>query len=487
MNGFINAMTTDNITTENGMPTNSTSSSNLLDLFYTIGASRSLSESEIVRIFRAAWDENPRITRWIMMYNRDVRGGQGERRSFRIMLKEMANLVKLSDPEYNVVLSFIQKVPKYGRWDDLFALIDTPYQSYALSLIMDALYKGDKLCAKWMPREGKAHHDWYKSLIGFIGITPKQYRKLLASCTKVVENSMCKQAWDEIEFGKIPSVAHNKYRKAFIKRCGTRYVEYIEAVKNGTQKINAGAIFPHDITKKIANSIDWNYSKMSATERNSVQAMWKALPDFVNEGVEFLPVIDVSGSMSGLPMQVAIALGLYLSERNKTIFKNCFISFSANPKFFKVTGDIVDKYVQVLTSEAGFNTDVKKVMELILTTALGNNVPQSDMPKYLIFLSDMQFDEANNEYASNNMSKASKYSPSIVKLIKDMYYQAGYKVPQIIFWNLRASSGIPVKMDERGFAEVSGFSPSLMKSILGESFTPLEMMYTILKKYESIL
>jgi len=335
-----------------------------------------------------------------------------------------------------------------------------------------------------MPREGKAHHDWYKSLVSFIGITPKQYRKLLASCTKVVETSMCKQAWDEIEFGKIPSVAHNKYRKAFIKRCGTRYAEYIKAVKNGTQKINAGAIFPHDITKKIANSIDWNYSKMSATERNSVQAMWKALPDFVNKGVEFLPVIDVSGSMSGLPIQVAIALGLYLSERNKTIFKNCFISFSANPKFFKVTGDIVDKYVQVLTSEVGFNTNVKKVMELILTTALGNNVPQSDMPKYLIFLSDMQFDEA---CSSNYMSKASKYSPSIVKLIKDMYYQAGYEVPQIIFWNLRASSGIPVKMDERGFAEVSGFSPSLMRSILGESFTPLEMMYSVLNKYKEIL
>lgn len=462
-NGFMKAMTTDDARTENGMPTNSTSSSDLLDLFFKIGASRALPERQIEDMFCKAYKESPRLTRKLMMYNRDVRGGQGERRSFRIMLRKFASEFSryLTYAEIN---KFISLIPEYGRWDDVLCLVDTRLEAEALSLIRANIE--NPLCAKWMPREGKAHADWYYALIKFLHITPKMYRKLLSRATRVVETQMCKNQWEEIKFEHVPSVAHNKYRTAFYKHTD-KYAKYIEAVLAGKAKINASAIFPHDIVKKVM---------ASRQDSKATQAQWDNLPDYVAGG-GFIPVVDVSGSMYGLPLQVATALGIYLAERNKSAFRDAVITFSATPEFIQTSGTLGQRIAQVQSSRWGMNTNIEAVFKMILLKAVENHVPREDMPEYIIILSDMQFDACSTNYTHSAM-----------QMIEDMYARSGYKRPNIVFWNLRASTGIPVKYDKYGTAVVSGFSPTVMTNVLHNEINPATVMLKTLnaKRYSNV-
>lgn len=486
---FINAMQTNDIRGENNMPTNSTSGNALVDLFYRLGATRKDDEQTILKYFLNAFynnsPEDAHNALKALFYARDIREGQGERRFFRIILKHLAE----NNPA--TISNNIHNIPFYGRWDDLFTIIDSDcmptLKSKVADYILFALSSKDdrKLCAKWMPRENKKRGDLAKFLMNEWKMSPKTYRQLLAGNTEVVESVMCKNDWANIKYESVPSVAMHKYRKAFFKHDLDRMTEFVGKAIKGEVKINSSVLYPYQIIHPIipsvrtaattpfaytlnVNHVGEIYRHAQQQDVDFAQAQWNHLPNYVPEGKNFLPIVDVSGSMNGQPLEVAVALGLYLSERNIGPFKDAFITFSSEPKLQVLTGNLYERLCQIVTSGWNMNTDLDKVFQLVLEKAVANELPQEDMPQTLIILSDMQFDECvlNGDL-------------SALQMIKRRYTNAGYNMPRIVFWNLRNAFGVPAKSDKEDTTLVSGFSPSIMKEVL-EAKTPLELVLATL-------
>jgi len=455
MNKFIKALQTDDIFTENGMPISSTSGNYVLDMFFKMGAARSMKEEEILSFFRNAMSEDANLALKALFYNRDIRGGQGERRSFSIMFRDLC----FSHP--HIAEALIKYVPEFGRWDDVLLAIGTPIEDSAINLIRNALfYEKNALCAKWMPRESKADGAIAKHLMTALGLSPRRYRRLLSSLSRTVESEMCSQKWNQIEYNRVPSIASKKYRNAFRHHDKDRYEKWLESLlkPESGNKIHAGAIFPNDIVKAYLGSPILD---------QTLEEQWKALPDYVPTGKSFIPVCDTSGSMTGdIAIEACLALGIYLSERNKGPFKEAIITFSDRPLLFELKGDtLLEKIRQMSYTPWGMNTDFEAVLRLILTSATRANLSQDDMPDTVLVLSDMQFDQCVKNPGA-----------SVSKMITQMYHDAGYEVPNFVFWNLRTSFGIPVKADQFGNALVSGFSPTIMLNLLGGELTPMSIM-----------
>lgn len=443
--------------TENGDAAFSSTSDKNLDLFFHINAMRARSEGELHALFNDAFKENPEDAMKILFWSRDIRGGQGERRAFRVLISWLASR------HPNVLRKNLHLIPEYGRWDDMLTLFGTELEDDVLAIIRKGLVEDKNgLCAKWMPREKSANKVEASKIRKFLGMSPKEYRKTLASMTKVVESQMCSQDWDKIDFERVPSQAMKNYSKAFRRHNEEGFSEFLNKVEKGEAKINAGAMYPHDI---VRNFLGWS----TPSNAQALQAQWDALPDYMNGNpFRVLPVCDVSGSMSGIPMEVCISLGIYVSERNVGGFQNAFVTFSESPQLQYLSGKLANRVSQLRKADWGMSTDLNKVFSLILDRAKKHNIPEDEMPEMLIIFSDMQF----NSCVTGGQSKTT------FEKAKESFEAAGYTMPRIAFWNLRAvTSSVPVTMNENGVALVSGFSPSILKQLLSTGdFNPLYIM-----------
>jgi len=463
---LVDALRTQDAVTENGMATNPSSLNYCVDLFFTIGAMRGQDKERLIRNFSLAFNEDPTRAMKILFWARDVRQGAGERQIFKDIL------VYLVENQSESLKKNIALISEYGRWDDLLVLAGTKLEEEAFSQIQIAIGAGNGLCAKWMPRKGTTA----QRLREFMKMSPKQYRKTLVYLTNVVETKMCANQWEAIEYGKLPSLASARYQKAFWKRDGERYKLYIEKLTKGEEKINAGAVYPYDVTKSLESG-----------NKEVANAQWKALPNFMEGSTgRVLPVVDVSGSMMAgaggnrnvTCMDVSISLGLYISERNEGAFKDAFITFSAEPQLQILKGTLNERFLQLRRADWGYNTDLQKVFSLILDQAVKNNVPESEMPTKILVLSDMEFDAAIYENIYENNPEPNQWNPTSQKMIQKMFGDAGYKMPEIVYWNIQSrGENIPVSFNESGTALVSGFSPSILKSLLkGEIISPQQIM-----------
>jgi len=460
MNAFVTAIANQEARTANGMKARKSTANKCVDLFYTIGASRG---KNIVPAFTAAYVEDADLTLRIAQWARDVRGGAGEREIFRSVL------VHLEKTNPDAALALLAKVPELGRWDDIFVFQTPKLKTAAYTMLGDALRAQNGLAAKWTPRKGKIAAE----IRVFFGMSPKQYRKSLVALTRVVETQMCANDWDAINFSHVPSVASRNYKKAFAKHT-PKFAEYVAALVKGEAgvKVNANAIFPHDVLKGVVGS--YGRKTLSKTELDHVTAQWNALPDYVGDA-SILPIVDVSGSM-GCPaggkgdvtcMDISLSLGLYLADKNRGVFKDTFLTFSDKPELLTLKGDIVQKLDQMRKSDWGMSTNLHAAFEKILSVAVKGKAPQEDMPAMVLILSDMQFNQCV------------KHDDSAMEMIERKYEAAGYTCPKVVFWNLSASDNVPVKSDKSSAALVSGFSPAIMASLLGadvEQFTPFGIM-----------
>lgn len=470
-------MRTKNTVTENGMVTNSSTLSATLDLFFAIGAIRKSIKTlegklRLISKFEAARNEDDLITRKLLFWSRDVRGGAGEREAFRVLLRYAAK--NYSED----VTSNVHLIAEYGRWDDVFSLIGTKAENAALELISNGLKEKNGLLAKWLPRLGGKVPDHKKHIANkvrnYMGLSPKDYRKMLVELTQVVESSMCAKEFDKINYEHVPSLAMSRYSTAFGRNDETRFNEYKESLSKGEAKINASAVYPYDITKNLTRG-----------DENLANEQWKALPNFMEGSIErVLPVCDVSGSMeteiggSTTAMEVCISLGLYISERNEGAFKNAFVTFSSDPKLQYLTGDLKSRYRQLQSAEWGMSTNLEKTFDFILKQATTHGVPASEMPTCILIMSDMEFDQATNRH------------DSAFDMIRKQYENIGYELPKIVFWNLCSRhDNFPVTANDEGVALVSGFSPSILKTVLkGGAMNPVQIMLDTLNqpRYEAI-
>ena len=461
MTTFANAVANQHTRTTNGMVARKSTASAVVDLFYNSGASRG---KNIVPAFTAAFVENKDLALRVAAWLRDPRGGAGERQLFRDILAHLES----TDP--HAAKALLKKVPELGRWDDLFVFKTKELKTEAYTMLGDALREKNGLAAKWTPRQGPIAVE----IREFFGMSPKFYRKSLVEMTKVVEQNMCANAWDEINFSHVPSVASARYKKAF-NRHTEKYGEYVQALVKGEDKsvkVNASVVYPYDVLKGRINSYGVKFDK---TEMDLIEKQWEALPNYVGDA-NILPLVDVSGSMSCPAgkntkltcMEVAVSLGLYLADKNTGKFKDTFLTFSGSPELLNLKGNINQKIDQMVKSKWDMNTNLNKAFKKILDVAVGAGVPQSEMPAMVLILSDMQFDQCVT------------HDDSAIQMIARKYQDAGYELPKVVFWNLNASYGnAPVKFDKSGTALVSGFSPAIVKPLLSgdiDNFTPESVM-----------
>ena len=466
MTTLLAAMQTNDSLTENGMVTNSSSLNHCVNLFFQIGAMRGQDKSRLINAFTKAFGENPLTAMKLLFWARDVRGGAGERQIFRDIIGYLANNRR------DVLGKNLNLISEFGRWDDLLVLVGTPLETEALELFANAIKSKNGLASKWAPRPNVSNREkkrWATALRNHLGLSPKEYRKLLVENSNTVEQLMCANEWSAIEYSKLPSKAMSDLMKAFSKHDKERFGAYLESVNKGETKINAGAVYPYDIVKNLRFG-----------DKSGANAQWNALPNYLEGSKErFLPVVDVSGSMGCAAgnnpnvtcMDVAVSLGLYISERNVGPFKDAFVTFSSDPELQVLSGNLQERFNQLKNAEWGMSTNVEAVFRLILDKAKDSDVFEEEMPTMILIMSDMEF----------NSGTRGNWSLSAQQMFEKMYAEAGYKMPKVVYWNIHSrQDNFPVHFDKVGTCLVSGFSPSLLTNLLsGKDMSPLSMMLTV--------
>ena len=462
--------------TENGAVTHATTYSDCLDLFATIGALRSSNEQEILKRFVRAFTEDPDLAMKTLFFARDVRGGLGERKVFRVCLQWLAHNAPASAKKN------IPYVAEFGRWDDLLSLMGTPCEKDALRLIkqqldadLESMDMGDdvSLLAKWLPSVNASNAQtvfYAKRIARFLGMSDAQYRKTLVKLRehiRIIENSLREKDYS-FDYSKQPSKAMFKYRKAFYRNDGERYGEFMNKVSRGEAQLHTGTLTPYEIIKPFF------YDKVGEQEASAIDATWNAQEDFTRDE-NALVVIDGSGSMYSrtdpMPATVALSLGIYYAERNTGAFRNHFITFSERPQLVEIKGKTILEKVRYCSQyNEVANTNIQKVFELILQTAVKNKVPQSEMPSTLYIISDMEFDYCTKGAELTNFEYAKK-----------IFAEAGYQLPKVVFWNVQSrNQQQPVTQNEEGVALVSGCSPRIFNMLQSGNLSPLGYMLEIL-------
>lgn len=484
--------------TENGGVGYRTTGKELLDLNFAVASLRKMSDVEVVKRFRKAFcEDNILAIKWLF-YARDCHEGVGERRLFRVVLED---LVK-SNPE--MVIPVINLVPEYGRYDDLWCLLDNVEAAKVIYTMVDKQLVADmknmennksiSLLAKWLPSSNASSEKtkkYAKQIYKALGLTEREYRKMLSAFRKyldVVEVKMSDKNWSEIKYEAVPSRANLIYNGAFLRNDEERRREYLGKLEKGETKINASTLFPHDIVHKYMTGGMWSASLKSKDA--TIEALWKALPDTVKGCGNTIVVADGSGSMtcrvdnnSGVTaLEVANALAIYFAEHSSGQFKDKYITFSERPQFVDFSGcnSLHAKLQTALAHNEVANTNIEKVFDLILTTAINNQMHQEDLPQNVLIVSDMEFDSCAT---CGNSSRWDRNRPNqkLFDVIAQRFTDAGYKMPRLVFWNVNSRTGtIPVKENELGVALVSGFSVNVAKMVMSGSVDPFECLLEIL-------
>ena len=476
--------------TENGAVGYKTTGKAILDFNFKIASYRSKSEKEILNDFKDVWFENKELALKFLFYIRDIREGVGERRLFRVILPEIA---------YQLDNRVFDWIMEYGRADDLFVFFGTDLEKQMVEYVKSKLLedtnnvqnnKPISLLAKWMPSintSSKETKALAKKFIKAFEIDDKTYRKMLAGLRKysnVLETKLCNNEWDKVKYETVPSQANLKYKEAFFKHDETRRREYLDSLKKGETKINASTTFPHDIVNKYKSAGGWLWRDNQVRGLDeTLEQMWKSLPDYVKGDTTTLVVRDGSGSMESnvgntnvTALDVSTALAIYFSERANGDFKDKFITFSAQPKFINLSkyDTLKAKLEKCYAEDDCSNTNIEKTLDLVLQVAINNNLKQEEIPTLLI-ISDMEFDAATGQYSDCYTNKPT--NKTLFDKISTKFDKAGYKLPKLVFWNVNSrTTTIPVIENELGVALVSGFSPAITKMILNGETDPYQAL-----------
>ena len=475
--------------TENGAVALSTTGDGCLDLFGTIGALREADDARIERLFAEAYKEDPLFATKLAFYGRDVRGGLGERRMFRVLLRYMAQY----HPE--ALRANLDLVGVYGRYDDLYELTGTQLEA-EMWAAMKTQFEEDRrnmeeghaisLLAKWIKTADASSPRTRK--LGILtaqklGYSVYEFKRIVRRMRKhigVVEALMSASRWDEITYSEVPSRAMLIYRNAFRRHDEDRFAAFIDRAVEGKETIHSATLYPYDIVSKYL-SFGWNIdaAQIPAAESKVLEAQWRALPEYVEAGTNALVMADVSGSMAGRPMATSLGLALYFAEHNRGDYHNLFMTFSAQPQFVSVQGETLQQKLASISKAAwGMNTDLCEAFRRVLTLAVANHTPKSDMVQSIIVISDMEIDACGNR------------EWSFYDKMRDEYRRAGYEIPNVIFWNVNSRHDVfHADSRRKGVQLCSGQSAAVFQQMLScIGMTPLEAMQHVInsERYEAI-
>ena len=472
--------------TENGAQAYNSTSNALLDLFGTIGSLRNRDFSEVQNLVDEAYNQDPLFATKIIFYARDIREGCGERDVFRKIIHYLA----IKHPE--AISPNIELISEYGRWDDLYCLIGTPveetmwdvmHNQWQKDLMNYNFKKGQpiSLLAKWIKTPDGSSKETRKlgcltaKMLGYKKVS--DFKKVLRKLRRhidVTEVKMSANEWKEINYSSVSSNAMNRYRDAFYRHDKDRFDEFTAKAITGEVKINSSTLYPYDIVEKIL---------YKGEDSNVLEAQWNQLPNYVEEGTNAIVMADVSGSMTGRPMATSIGLAMYFAERNTGAYHNLFMTFSDRPSVVTLKGDTLKQRIKFINRVSwGFNTDLEKAFRKVLKIAIDNNIPQEEMVKSIIVVSDMEIDEATDDFHHNEWS--------FYDNMRNLYAEHGYEIPNIVFWNVDSRNDVfHADANRKGVQLCSGQSINTFKQLMGcIGMTPVEMMEKVInsERYEKI-
>jgi hypothetical protein len=409
--------------------------------------------------FFLAFQYNPEMAVRALMWARDPRGGAGQRRLFRKLLK-CADSTNLFSQWINVN---VDKIVEYGRWDDVLELFGTSVEQKALSLIAEALNRQDRLACKWMPRPNRSvsRKTSYKSFTikEFMGLTNKQYRQLLVKGTEVVETQMSENLWDDIELNGLPGMSMLRHSKAFEKHMPEKWNAFVESKST---KVKATAVYPHEIMRMMKAQVD-------------DQMLEKTWSDMLDKNLlssyRILPVIDQSGSMRFSDVgslnlgEIAATIGMYVSDLLPGRLHRRYVTFSAQPKVVHWDNHTLCQALNLIQSNNALTTNVEAVFDTLLDYADALEVSPDQMPQAIMIISDMQFDSSCGQIATP--------SQTVIENALRKWDKTIYQRPALIFWNLAGYAGQPVEGYENT-AFISGFSPAILVHLFASMSTDAE-------------
>ena len=490
--------------TANGAIAYKTSGSKLVDINFAIGELRSADDSEVIKKFRDAFEENPEFALKWLFWLRDVRQGSGERSAFRTILVDLSKngLSKFVD-------NMVPYLGFYGRYDDMWELLDTPSKSAVLRFTAKQLKedlanrkagKPISLLAKWSPSwatSSKVSKQRARIIAKYLKWNGSQYAHSMTVLRKyidIVEKKMSSNNWQAIDYEKVPSKAAKLYSKSFMRHDQERYTAYLEGLKTGKAKVNASVLNPCEIVHKVYESIS-RYGRDKDT-LTLMEAMWKNLPDRVQGEGDTICVLDTSGSMrssvdsksSMKCNEVAESLAIYFAERCSGVFQNKIITFSHSPKYMDLTScDSLEKkikYIQKYSEIA--DTNIEATFDLLLNTAIKGHLTQNELPKRVLILSDQGFNSACEQTPNK----------TLFQTINQKWNKAGYEMPTLIFWNILGESrwgygskAMPVSYNEDfPCLLVSGYNTASLNMVLKGQESPLEGILSVIntERYEPI-
>ena len=495
MNTFMNEMnkSANYGLTQNGGLAHKSTGNALYDMFAHAAAMRGRSDEDCILAFKNAYIENPEYALKCLFWCRDVRGGAGERRYFRVCYRWLISY------DINAAKRNLEYIPEYGRWDDLLYITQgTKLWNDAMKIVkhqlaLDMECKAPSLLAKWLPSENASAAKTIalaRDVRKYLNMTSRQYRKVLSALReriKVLEKLMSANRWGEIAdmLDKIPSRAGLIYKNAFARRDILK-AAYEAFIKDDSKKVNADALYPYDIVKKALENFDW-YGRlkldMTNIDRLAINKYWENLPDYFDgREASMMCVVDTSGSMTCgrtvRPIDVAISLGIYCGERCRGPFKDYYISFASRPQLIKIEGvDFVDKVSRIYQTNLVDNTNLEATFDLLLDIAKQPNVKKEDIPETIVVISDMQIDSARASWCYG----ARPYTPTktLMENMRKRWAAYGLKMPKLVYWNVNATGNADILDDGPDVSYVSGCSPTIFKSILSGK-TGIDLMYEVL-------
>ena len=476
------------VRTENGAAALNSTSDARLDLFGVIGALRGADQARIERLFSEAYRADPLFATKIAFYARDIRGGLGERETFRTIMRYMAQM----HPE--ALRPNLDLIGVYGRYDDLYCLIGTPLEE-EMWAAMKAQFEEDRrnlengmtvsLLAKWIKTADASSAKTRE--LGILtarklGYTVYEFKRIVRALRRrigVIETLMTEGRWNEIRYPEVPSRAMMIYRDAFRRHDGERYEQFVNRAVAGREKIHAGTLYPYDIVEKVAPRLG-NYFAASALNTDpALEAQWRQLPDYVEPGTNALVIADTSGSMTGRPMATSVGLAVYFAERNRGAYHNLFMSFSGTSRIQVLRGEtLAQKIDSINMNDWSGSTNLRAAFEHVLEIAIRNHVPQSEMPKSLIVISDMEIDYCGDR------------DWTFYERMEEMFRMNGYIIPNIIFWNVASRHDIfHADRNRKGVQLASGQSAAVFRQVMQTvGMNPVEAMEKIInsERYQAI-
>ena len=491
-------------TTENGDSSLNTTSDALLDAFYKL--CRGCSEAEAKTLVMALFDGLEGEENCVMCADafvlwastRDVRGGKGEREIGNWMLISLSKIF----PE--IVMKMLEFLPEYGSWKDVFLLLANEDISVEMAdglveltrrqLEEDLGGERPSLCAKWAPRPKSAQSRVAKRLAAAMFPEEKHpcppFRKMLATLNKrlqTVEIAMAGGDWSSIVPASVPSQCLVRNRGAFLnkpvkkrrtnatnaadrEKCAATFTQHalLAASEPSKARVHGRALHPHQMVK--------HYMKRSPEEDVILEAQWADMRERLRNEMpnlgKMVPLCDVSGSMSGVPMEVSIALGVLISEIST--IRDRFMTFSSTPAWHVMQPDwsLKEKVQSAMGAHWEMSTNFEKALDLLLGACVAGGVPPAEVGELsLVVLSDMQFDAAGKTYGHQQGGGWDTQYERLVKRFEragvESEWKQPYPVPRIVFWNLRGDTcDFPVDASADGVACVSGFSPNLLKAFM---------------------